>query len=142
MTGSFSMERKLDQILRVLDDLASESAKGTPIIVEGRRDVDALNELKIRGRIIQAKSGGKNVLDLLSMIEAYGKDEVILLLDFDRRGRELTRYLTQRLEKMKIKPNTVFWRELSSFLRRDVKDIEGLSTYIKTLMRKIGKTSE
>lgn len=142
MTGLSSMEKKLEEVLRVLDNLATESANGIPIIVEGRRDVKALNELKIRGKIIQAKSRGKNFLDLLSVIEAYGKDEVILLLDFDRRGRELTRYLTQCLEKTKIRPNTVFWRKLSSLLRRDIKDIEGLSAYIKTLMRKTGKLSE
>lgn len=139
MSRSSSMEKKLEETLRVLDDLAVESANGIPIIVEGRRDVEALNELKIKGNIIQAKSGGKNVLDLLNIIESYGKDEVILLLDFDRRGRELMRYLTQCLEKTKIRPNTAFWRKLSSFLRRDVKDIEGLSAYVKTLMRKTGK---
>ena len=69
--------------------------------MEGKRDVEALHELEIRGRIIPAKSGGKSLLDLLGVIEACGKDEVILLMDFDRRGKELTKYLTQRLERMK-----------------------------------------
>ena len=136
------MEKKLERILQILNNLASESIEGTPIIVEGKKDEDALKELNIKGRIIRAKSGNKNSLDLLSVIEACGKDEVILLLDFDRRGKEMTKYLAECLEKMKIKPNTVFWKELSGFLRRDLKDIEGLPAYIETLRRKTEKIPE
>jgi len=33
----------------------------------------------------------------------------------------------------------VFWRRLMSLVGRDVKDIEGLSSYIQTLKRRIGK---
>ena len=139
MKASSNMENKLERILDLLDDLASESAKGVPILVEGRKDVQALIELEVTGDIIAVKSRGKDLLDLLNEVEKRGKDEVVLLMDFDRRGKELMRYLTQCLEKMRIKPNTVLWKEFSSILKRDLKDIEGLPTYIETLKGKIGR---
>ncbi len=142
MRASFDIEKKLEMILRLLENLASESAKGVPIIVEGRKDIEALNKLEIKGTIIAAKTEGKNLLDVLNEVEEHGKNEVILLMDFDRRGREMMKYLMQCLEEMKTKPNTIFWKEFSSLLKGDIKDIEGLSTFIKTLKRKVGRNIE
>jgi hypothetical protein len=34
---------------------------------------------------------------------------------------------------MKITPNLVFWRRLKGLVGRDVKDIEGLASYLETL---------
>ncbi|MCW4020440.1 MAG: toprim domain-containing protein [Candidatus Bathyarchaeota archaeon] len=136
---SASLERRLEQIQRVLVNLASELNRGTPVIVEGRKDLRALKKLEAAGDVICAKTSGRNFLDVLREVEKRGRREVILLMDFDKRGREWTGRLAQNLERMKIKPNTVFWRELSSLAGRDVKDIEGLSTYIQTLKKKIGK---
>jgi len=109
------------------------------MIVEGKKDVKALERLEVCGDIICGKASGKTSLGVLREVEKRGKDEVILLMDFDRRGRQLTRRLAGNLERMKIKPNLVFWRRLSHLVGRDVKDIEGLTTYIHTLKRKIGK---
>jgi 5S rRNA maturation endonuclease (ribonuclease M5) len=59
-------------------------------------------------------------------------------MDFDKRGKEWTKRLTQHLEKTRIKPNSFFWKELLSLVRREVKDIEGLATYVETLRKKCG----
>jgi len=136
---STGLERKLEKILLLLDKLAAESAGGTPILVEGKKDVETLRKLEITGDIISAKASGKTFLDVLSEVEERGKDEVILMMDFDKRGREWIKRLAEDLERMRIKPNLVFWKELSSLVGRDVKDIEGLSTYMETLKRKTGK---
>lgn len=109
------------------------------MIVEGKKDVKALRKLEVRGDIICAKSSGKTSLDVLREVEKRGKDEVILLMDFDSRGRQLTRRLAGDLERMKIRPNLVFWRRLSGLAGKDVKDVEGLSTYMQTLKGKRGK---
>ena len=133
--------RKLEKILRLLERLATELAKGTPIIVEGRNDVNALCELDLIGDIISAKSSGKSFLDVLSEIEGRGKQEVILLMDFDRRGKKWTNRLARRLEEMRIKPNLLFWKELLSLVGHDIKDIEGLTAYLATLRKKVGVSS-
>jgi len=134
---STRLKEKQEKILLTLASLAQETARGIPIVVEGKNDVEALRALTIEGKIIQAKTGGKSMLDVLSEVEAYGTGEVILLLDFDRRGREWTRGLRQHLEKMQIKPNVAFWEKLRGIVGRDVKDVEGLASYMETLKRKI-----
>ena len=132
---STNLEKRLEKTLQLLDRLATESTKGIPIIVEGKNDINALNKLNVTGDIIQAKSG-KSFLDLLSEVERRGKRDVILLMDFDRRGKELTNRLAQHLEKMRINPNLLFWKELLGLVGRNVKDIEGLATYLETLKEK------
>ncbi|MDH5624032.1 MAG: toprim domain-containing protein [Candidatus Bathyarchaeota archaeon] len=135
---STKSEKKLEKILKLLERLATESTKGTPIIVEGRNDINALHKLGLEGDIISAKSSGKSFLDVLGEIEGKGKREVILLMDFDRHGKEWTNRLARRLEEMKITPNLLFWRELLGLVGHDVKDIEGLATYLETLRKKVG----
>ena len=133
---STKSERRLERILEVLERLATESTKGTPIIVEGRNDIDALHRLGLEGDFLSAKSSGKSFLDVLGEIERRGKRKVVLLMDFDRRGKEWTNRLTRRLEEMKIAPSLIFWKELLSLVGHDVKDIEGLATYLETLRKK------
>ncbi|MFQ5836682.1 MAG: toprim domain-containing protein [Candidatus Bathyarchaeia archaeon] len=135
---STKSEKKLEKILKLLERLTTESTKGTPIIVEGRNDVNALHELGLEGDVISAKSSGKSFLDVLGEVEGRGKREVILLMDFDRHGKEWTNRLARRLEEMKINPNLLFWKELLRLVGRDVKDIEGLATYLETLRKKVG----
>lgn len=134
---STRLKEKEEKILRVLECLTEESAKGTPIIVEGKKDIETLRALAVEGKIISAKTGGKSLLDVISEVEKSGAREVILLLDFDRRGKEWTKRLKQNLEKAKIKPNLTFWIKLSGLVGREVKDIEGLVTYMETLKRRI-----
>ena len=138
MEVSNSLKKIAEHISELLDRLAIESARGIPIIVEGQRDVDALQKLAIKGDIVSAKGLGKSFLDVLSEVEKRGKEEVIILMDFDRRGREWTKRLTQGFERMGIKPNLLFWKELRSLVGKEVKDVEGLAPYLETLKGKIG----
>jgi 5S rRNA maturation endonuclease (ribonuclease M5) len=134
---STHLQEKEEKILQVLEHLAEESAKGTPIIVEGKNDIEALRRLGVEGKIISAKTGGKSILDVISEVEKLAPKEVIMLLDFDRRGRELTKRLRQDLEKAKTKINITFWSRLLDLVGTEVKDVEGLATYTETLKRKI-----
>jgi len=133
---SSGLKRKAEQLSRLLEKLTSESAKGVLIVVEGQNDVRALRKLSIEGRVISAKSSGKSFLDVLAEIERRKIREVILLLDFDRRGVEWTKRLKEHLEKTRIKPDTSFWSQLYGLVGRDLKDIEGLPAYIETLKNK------
>lgn len=140
MIMSTNLEKTTERVLELLDRLIAESAKGTLIIVEGRKDVDTLRRLGIEGKVLAAKTRGKSVLDVLGEVEKFGSREVVVLMDFDRRGRELTKRLVQGFERMRIKPNLVFWKELRRLVGREVKDIEGLASYIETLKRKAENT--
>lgn len=135
---SSKLEKKMEKILQLLERLGKETAKGAPIIVEGKNDVQALQKLDVNGDFILAKTAGKSFLDTLSEVEKKEKQEVVLLMDFDKRGKEWTKRLIQHLEKMRIKPNSFFWKELLGLVGREVKDIEGLATYVETLKKKCG----
>lgn len=137
---STKTEKRLERILKLLERLEEQSAKGTTIVVEGKNDVQALYSLGITGDIILAKTSGKSFFDVLSEIERRERREVILLFDFDRRGKQWTRRLARCLEGMKITPNLLFWRMLLGLVGRDVKDIEGLATYLETLKNKSSKS--
>ncbi len=134
---STRLKKKEEKILEIIKRLATESAKGTPIIVEGKKDVNALRALAIDGKIIEAKTSGKSLLDVISEVENCGTREVILLLDFDRRGKEWTKRIGQYLENTRIKPNVAFWKKLQCIVGREVKDVEGLTSYMETLKRRI-----
>ncbi|MGB9676168.1 MAG: toprim domain-containing protein [Candidatus Bathyarchaeales archaeon] len=129
-------KEKEEKILQILEQINEEAAKGKPIIVEGKRDIEALRKLAIEGKIITAKAG-KPLLELVSEIEGTNAKEVILLLDFDRRGKELTKNLRIHLEKAGIKLNITFWLALLNLVGREVKDVEGLAAYMETLKSKI-----
>ena len=136
---STHLGQKLEKILEILDKLATESAKGTPIVVEGTSDVNALRHLSITGKIIPVKASGKIFINMIDEVVNAGKSEIILLMDFDRRGKEWTKRIAKHLQDLRIKPNTLFWNGLLKLVGRDVKDIEGLATYLETLKKKWSK---
>jgi 2,5-diamino-6-(ribosylamino)-4(3H)-pyrimidinone 5'-phosphate reductase len=133
---STRLRDKEERIQHILECLAVDSGGGTPIVVEGKKDIGTLRSLGVDGKIITAKSG-KRLLDVVSEVEESGAREIILLADFDRRGRELTSRLKKHLEAAKIAANTSFWRDLSSLVGKDVKDVEGLGAYLETLKKRI-----
>ncbi|MGD8565158.1 MAG: toprim domain-containing protein [Candidatus Bathyarchaeota archaeon] len=134
---STHLKEKEEKILDTLEKIGDESIKGIPIIVEGKKDKQALRQASIMGRIIEAKTGGKSILEVINEINSCNVDKVILLLDFDRRGKEWTKRLVQHLETMQIKPNITFWNRLRKIIGHEVKDIEGLSRYLETLRNRI-----
>jgi 5S rRNA maturation endonuclease (ribonuclease M5) len=138
---STRLKEKEEKILLILAALAEESAKGKPIVVEGKKDVDALRALGVAGTVLTVKTGGKSFLGAVSEIEQMGVPEVILFLDFDRRGKEGTRRLKQSLERAKIKPNMKFWRELSALVGKEIQCVESLTAYLRTLHTKIATST-
>jgi 5S rRNA maturation endonuclease (ribonuclease M5) len=134
---STRLKEKEEKIFQILETLREESSSGKPIVVEGIKDVEALRELEVRGLVLTVKTGGKSFLEVVSEIEKTGGTEVILLLDFDRRGKEGTKRLKQLLERARIRANTKYWRKLSGLAGRDIQCIEGLTGYLRTLHVKI-----
>jgi 2,5-diamino-6-(ribosylamino)-4(3H)-pyrimidinone 5'-phosphate reductase len=134
---STRLKEKEEKIFKILETLAEESAKGTPIVVEGKKDVAALRALGVTGTLVTVKTGGKSFLDVICEIIEMDVPEVILFLDFDRRGKEGTKHLKQNLERTKIKSNTKLWRALSATVGHEIQCIESLTGYLQTLHERI-----
>ena len=133
---STRLKDKEERIQQIIAMLTEESAKGKLIVVEGRKDEIALQELGVTGKLLTVKTGGKSFLQATEEIEKIDPTEVVLLLDFDRRGKEGTFRLKQNLERAKIKVNMRFWQDLQALVGRTVACIESLPSYLKTLQEK------
>lgn len=133
------LTEKKEKLQQATNEIAAESAKGTLIIVEGKKDVDTLRSFGITGPILTAKTGGKSFTQLLNEIELTHPKKVVLLLDFDRRGKEATARFTASLERARIKPDLTFWRTLRALVGREVQCIESLTSYAQTLEQKTAK---
>ncbi len=132
---------RIERIQQTLTKLIEASARAKPIMVEGKKDTQALRELGVSGTIFNLKTGGKSFLEAAAEIEASGASEVILLLDFDRRGKQGTKRLLQDLEHAKVKVNLGFWLELKALVGHDIQCIESLPSYLATAQQKTGIVS-
>lgn len=137
---SVKFKEKEEKIREIISKLAEESAKGKTIVVEGKKDAEALRELGVEGVVLTVKTGGKSFLEATLEIEQLGLAEVILLLDFDRRGKEGTLRLKHDLERAKIKATTRFWQDLESLGGRDIQCVESLPSYLSTLCERAAKS--
>ena len=124
------MERKANNLAKMFERLCEETAGGTPILVEGKKDVEALRRLNVFGTAITMKDSGKVLEDVLEEVRSR---EVIVFVDFDRHGSELAKRILFQMEHRRVKVNLVFWRMIRALVRRDVKDVEGLPSYMERL---------
>ena len=131
------LKEKEEKIQQVLADLREESSRRTPILVEGKKDVEALRTLGVKGNIITVKTGGKSFLDVVSEIEKARVSEVVLLLDFDRRGKQGTNRLRNALEHAGIKVTLKSWTALLKTVGKDLQCVEGLEAYLENLQGKV-----
>jgi 5S rRNA maturation endonuclease (ribonuclease M5) len=83
---------RLQGLLRELSLLNEEF----PVIVEGRHDIDALRRLGLKGAIVTLHCGRTVAAFAEQLSRRF--PAVILLLDWDRRGRQLHTQLTRHLE--------------------------------------------
>ena len=128
LPSSIDLDRaeRLREVFEILHDI-NESA---PVVVEGKKDALALRELGLSGEIIKLH-GGKNLYDFCEdLISRF--DRVILLMDWDRKGEELTRALSVHLEG--------HWEEFASFrellrllCQKEISHIEGIPKLLKRL---------
>ena len=125
-----------ERVLLLLEALAEKAGGGVPILVEGKRDVEALRRLGVEGSIVGVKASRVSLKEAVERLP--GKPgEIILLMDFDRAGVKLTSTLARRLEAGGFHPNLEFWLKLKSLLGREVKDVEGLASYLENVKREV-----
>ncbi len=133
------LKEKEEELIEILNALIEESAKGIPILVEGKKDVATLRILGIEGPIVTIKTGGKSFLDTVFELERKKTVKVVLLLDFDRRGKQGTNRLRQNLEHAGIIVDLEFWCALLRIVGKDVQCVEGLDAYLQNLKTKTFK---
>jgi len=116
-------QRKED-LIELFTNLAKESY---PIVVEGKRDREALVSAGIAGdRIVMLH--GKSRLDVEEYLEAF--DEVIFLLDYDTEGLEMLDQFKKVLESFGVRTNTRYWSRIREIFNGHIDCIENLRGYL------------
>jgi 5S rRNA maturation endonuclease (ribonuclease M5) len=120
---------RYERLLEVFEDL-SEVNRHTPVLVEGRRDAEALRELGLRGEIEVYNKGLSMHEFCESVLEKH--DRIVLLMDWDSTGEKLQDRLSRELAG--------HWEEHESFRRllrvlcqKEIKDMEGVPCLIRRL---------
>ena len=95
------------------------------VIVEGKRDSEALKKIGFSGRVLEFHKfrGLRKFVDLVSEYNS-----LIILLDGDRKGRYLTTKIVEQLER-RVKIDLSFKRKLVSITKGKVRFIEELGGY-------------
>ena len=101
---------------RVLKTLEKYRIKNqdVPIIVEGKNDLGCLRSLEFEGNIIILNSG--NSLVNFSESIAESNDEVIILTDFDRKGKEIKENLQRYMMGLGCHVDTDLWDTLRRYM--------------------------
>lgn len=119
-----------EELEKILDEIRIRSKKGTPIIVEGKKDERALREIGMEGPIFKIPKRGKTLLNSLEDLSDY--DEMIVLTDFDRSGEKLSRSCEKHLKKLGTRVIGDLRDKLKRYLRKAVKDIEGIDSFLQS----------
>lgn len=133
------LAHEVEKIENVLEMLKDKANRGIPVIVEGKKDVEALNRLDVSGSLIEIKSSKRSIFNRLEY--DIVNEEVIIFTDFDRHGSELAKDIQGHLERRGKKANILLWRRMRDLVGKDVKDVEGLPSYLVTLRKISNKTT-
>ena len=112
----------LDEFSKIFDKLALEARQGVPIIVEGRRDAEALRKLGIRGEILLIKS----IRGLRREFESRDIKRVILLPDLDSEGERILKLAKKSLEGVVKEVDVTYWKKLKIFKKLGFTQVESM----------------
>lgn len=103
-----------------------------PILIEGKKDEQALKNLGINGNFIKVSGSGLKLFEIAE-IAAKSSSKVIILTDFDKKGNELAKRLAEDIQSLGSYPNLVIRRKIMGITRKFIKDIESLPRHMKQL---------
>ncbi|AEF95833.1 toprim domain-containing protein [Methanotorris igneus] len=124
----YSRMEYLIKLMEVIEELKEEVERGIPIIVEGKKDVKSLRNLGVDGIFITVSR--TPIFEIADELIANNIREVILLTDFDKRGRQFARAIVDELQSRGIKVNTEIRKKIIKYSHGDLKDVESLYIYI------------
>ncbi len=115
------------EALRVLEEMSWERV----ILVEGRRDVTALEHLGIFGDVFTVQASGGPV-KAAEYVAGRGKKAVILT-DWDRKGDIIASDLEVHLSALDVQYDTSVRSRLADLCRIDIKDVQSLDELVHRL---------
>ena len=115
----------------LVKELMKKIPQDAVLLVEGKSDVEALRSIGVNCEILAMNSRKGTFTDLIDRIKRYYGREVIILMEFDKHGRKVTKHLVQSLEGKGVKINLYVWRRLSDLVGGEVKEVENLTRLVE-----------
>ncbi|MGA9171447.1 MAG: toprim domain-containing protein [Nitrososphaeraceae archaeon] len=121
----------IDGLHEFIDMLNEEAECGSVIVVEGKRDVEALNRIGFKGNltILNHFKGITDFVDNHCQI----RKKIILLLDMDRTGKHLTSKLVSQLQHKGNNVNLFYKKALAKTTNGKIRQVEELAAYAPNL---------
>ncbi len=116
-------EKEISEIKKFVIHLNSQ--KDSVVVVEGKRDSNALRKLGFSGKILEFHSF-RGLVKFSDSVAKY--KNVILLLDGDKKGRYLTKRIIDLLAH-RVKIDLSFKKKLVSITKGKIRFIEQLVCY-------------
>lgn len=120
------------RLSRIVEELSFRAEQGTPVLIEGKKDEEALNKLGIQGNIIKVSGSGLKLFEIAEMA-VESSSEVIILTDFDKKGNILAKKLSNDIQSLGSHPDLNIRKNIMNITRKYIKDIESLPRHLKQL---------
>ena len=121
---------KIRELREFVNQINNESASDSLILVEGKRDLEALSYLGCSGNI-QAYHNYKNIVDLADNFRVKYK-KLILLLDLDDTGRMMSRKISYLLNQRYI--DNYYRNKIIRITQGKIRTIEELRSFYNSML--------
>jgi len=125
----------LEALEELIASLIDASCQGAAVIVEGRRDLQALRALGLPGPVIMAS---RRPALQLAEDAARSYSQIILLTDWDRKGDEMCKTIELHLRSVGSRPDKEIRSRLGKLVKKEIKDVESLSRYTEKMREQYG----
>ncbi|AXV39685.1 toprim domain-containing protein [Methanobacterium sp. BAmetb5] len=120
------------KLSNLIEELKICGEQGIPVLIEGQKDERALRELGVNGNFIKVSGSGLKLFEIAE-IAAQSSSRVVILTDFDRKGNQLAKRLSEDIQSLGSHPDLRFRNTLMGITRRFIKDIESLPRHLEQL---------
>jgi len=124
--------KQLEELNELLEKLRAAN-QAAPVLVEGTNDRSALRRLGLSGTIVHLNQG-TSMVDFCDRL-ARSHRRLILLPDWDTKGRSLEKRLRQCLEAGGATVVGDFWRKIQRLCGGACRTVEGLLAFKAMLER-------
>ena len=122
---------KVRELREFVNQINNESTKDSLILVEGKRDLEALSYLGCSGNI-QIYHNYKSIVDLADNFRVKYK-KLILLLDLDDTGKIMTRKISHLLNQRYI--DNYYRNKIIKITQGKIRTIEELRSFYNSMLR-------
>ncbi len=124
----------LDEIANIVYRIRREAERGAILVVEGKRDEEALRRLGINGEVIRYSEVGRRCF--MDLMEKGGGEKLIVLTDFDEGGEEMLRLIERDTTNNGVKADTRMRKRLFEAARTYASSVEGLGKIAEEVKRR------